>query len=204
MVDNIWLTSALWIGLALAASLISMRLALSIALVEIMMGALGGNIIGMPLTPWINYLASFGAILLTFLAGAEVDPDVVKRNVASTIDHRRRRFRRCPISAVMLTARYLFGWPLAAIADHRHRALHHLSRGGLRGHGGNRPQQDRDRQDHPRRLLRQRPRDRARARRGVRVLHYLARRIRRGDDRRSPSRCRSVGAVVLQARSGGG
>ena len=54
MMDNIWLTSALWIGLALASSLISIRLALSVALIEIMMGALGGNIIGMPLTPWIN------------------------------------------------------------------------------------------------------------------------------------------------------
>src|SRR5437868_3992491 len=85
MVDNIWLTSALWIGLALASSLISIRIALSVALVEIMVGAIGGNLIGMPLTPWINYLASFGAILLTFLAGAEVDTDVVRRNFGATM-----------------------------------------------------------------------------------------------------------------------
>ena len=117
MVDNIWLTSALWIGLALAASLISMRLALSVALVEIMVGALGGNIIGMPLTPWINYLASFGAILLTFLAGAEVDPDVVKRNVASTMTIGVVGFV-APYIGCFLTARYLlgWGWPQSQIA----------------------------------------------------------------------------------------
>ena len=117
MVDNVWLTSALWIGLALAASLISMRLALSVALVEIMVGALGGNIIGMPLTPWINYLASFGAILLTFLAGAEVDPDVVKRNVASTMTIGVVGFV-APYIGCLLTARFLlgWGWPQSQIA----------------------------------------------------------------------------------------
>src|ERR1039458_7716447 len=85
MMDNIWFTSALWIALALASALISIRLALSVALIEIMMGALGGNIIGMPLTPWINYLAGFGAILLTFLAGAEVDMAEVRRNLGASV-----------------------------------------------------------------------------------------------------------------------
>ena len=33
--ENVWLTSALWIGLALLASLISIRIAVSVALVEI-------------------------------------------------------------------------------------------------------------------------------------------------------------------------
>ena len=99
MTGNIWLESALWIGLALAASLISMRVAISVALIEIMVGAVGGNLIGMPLTPWVNYLASFGAILLTFLAGAEVDPEVVRKHVALHAQHRRGRLRRRLISA---------------------------------------------------------------------------------------------------------
>ena len=37
MVDNIWLTSALWMGLALLSSLISIRVAISVALIEIIM-----------------------------------------------------------------------------------------------------------------------------------------------------------------------
>jgi Kef-type K+ transport system membrane component KefB len=117
MMDNIWLTSALWLGLALASSLISMRLALSVALVEIMVGALGGNIIGMPLTPWINYLAGFGAILLTFLAGAEVDMDVVRRNFGSTMTIGVMGFI-APYIGCLLIARYLlgWGWPQSQIA----------------------------------------------------------------------------------------
>jgi len=57
MIENIWLASALWIALALISALISIRLALSVALIEIMVGAVGGNVIGLPLTPWVNYLA---------------------------------------------------------------------------------------------------------------------------------------------------
>lgn len=110
MTDNIWLTSALWIGLALASSLISIRLALSVALIEIMMGALGGNIIGMPLTPWISYLAGFGAILLTFLAGAEVDMAVVRRNLGASVGIGFVSFL-LPYLGCMLVARYLLGWP---------------------------------------------------------------------------------------------
>ena len=110
MVENIWLTSALWIGLALAASLISIRLALSVALVEIMVGAFGGNLIGMPLAPWINYLAGFGAILLTFLAGGEVDMEVVRRNVGASIGIGFLSFL-LPYLGCMMAARYLLGWP---------------------------------------------------------------------------------------------
>ena len=67
--DNIWLASALWIGLALAASLISIWAAISVALIEIMVGAVAGNLIGLPLTPWVNYLAGFGAILPLLMPG---------------------------------------------------------------------------------------------------------------------------------------
>ena len=58
--DNVWLASALWIGLALAASLISIWAAISVALIEIMVGAVAGNVIGLPLSPWVNYLAEIG------------------------------------------------------------------------------------------------------------------------------------------------
>src|SRR6266481_211126 len=110
MMENIWLASAVWIGLALASSLISIRLALSVALIEIMVGALGGNLIGLPLTPWVNYLAGFGAILLTFLAGAEVDMAVVKRNVGASLGIGFVSFL-LPYLGCMLAARYLLDWP---------------------------------------------------------------------------------------------
>src|SRR3989337_3389734 len=110
MLDNIWLASALWIGLGLASSLISIRLALSVALIEIVVGAIGGNLIGLPLTPWVNYLAGVGAILLTFLAGAEVDMAVVRRNVGASVGIGFVSFL-LPYLGCMLAARYLLDWP---------------------------------------------------------------------------------------------
>ena len=108
--DNLWLASALWVGLALASALISIRLALSVALIEIMVGALGGNLIGLQLTPWVNYLAGFGAILLTFLAGAEVDMAVVRRNVGASVGIGFVSFL-FPYLGCMLAARFLLDWP---------------------------------------------------------------------------------------------
>src|SRR6202795_1732467 len=110
MMDNIWLASAVWIALALASALISIRVALSVALIEIVVGAFGGNLIGLPLTPWVNYLAGFGAILLTFLAGAEGDMAVVRRNVGVSVGVGFVSFL-LPYIGCMLTARYLLGWP---------------------------------------------------------------------------------------------
>jgi Kef-type K+ transport system membrane component KefB len=110
MVENLWLASSVWIGLALVSALISIRLALSVALIEIMVGALGGNLIGLPLTPWVNYIAGFGAILLTFLAGAEVDMEVVRRNVGASVGIGVVSFL-LPYLGCMLAARYLLGWP---------------------------------------------------------------------------------------------
>jgi Kef-type K+ transport system membrane component KefB len=115
--DNVWLASALWIGLALAASLISIWAAISVALIEIMVGAVAGNVIGLPLSPWVNYLAGFGAILLTFLAGTEVDADVVRRNLGASVGVGFVSFL-APYLGCLLAARYLLGWswPEAQIA----------------------------------------------------------------------------------------
>jgi Kef-type K+ transport system membrane component KefB len=115
--DNVWLASALWIGLALAASLISIWAAISVALIEIMVGAVAGNVIGLPLSPWVNYLAGFGAILLTFLAGTEVDADVVRRNFGASVGVGFVSFLG-PYLGCLLAARYLLGWswPEAQIA----------------------------------------------------------------------------------------
>lgn len=78
--SNVWFDSAIWLGLALAASIISIRTAVSVALIEIMVGAIAGNLITLTLTDWVNFLAGFGAILLTFLAGTEIDPRVVRKH----------------------------------------------------------------------------------------------------------------------------
>jgi Kef-type K+ transport system membrane component KefB len=108
--ENVWLVSTLWIGLALLAALISIRIALSVALVEIMVGAVAGNLIGLELTPWINYLAGFGAVLLTFLAGTEIDADVIRKHFGPSIGIGVASFL-APYLGCLLFARYALDWP---------------------------------------------------------------------------------------------
>ncbi|MBE0533352.1 MAG: cation:proton antiporter [Rhodospirillales bacterium] len=109
--ENIWLMSALWVGLALMATLISIRLAVSVALIEIMVGALGGNLLGLAPNEWVNYLAGMGAILLTFLAGAELDPAIIRRNLWSTMSIGAVGFF-APYLGVLAYTVYVLGWPL--------------------------------------------------------------------------------------------
>jgi Kef-type K+ transport system membrane component KefB len=79
--DNVFLIAAAWVGLALLASLISIRLGISVALIEILVGVVAGNLTGLASHEWIDFLAAFGAVLLTFLAGAEIDPASLRRHL---------------------------------------------------------------------------------------------------------------------------
>jgi Kef-type K+ transport system membrane component KefB len=108
--DNVWLASALWIGLALIASVLSVWVAISVALTEIVVGAIAGNLVGLPLAPWVNFLAGFGAILLTFLAGAEIDPEVVRRKFWPSMSIGVISFA-APYAGVLLIAHYVVDWP---------------------------------------------------------------------------------------------
>jgi Kef-type K+ transport system membrane component KefB len=115
--DNVWLASALWIGLALAAALMQNWVAVSVALLEIIIGAVAGNLVDLTVTPWVNYLAGFGAILLTFLAGAEIDTRVIRRNFGSTMAIGTVGFL-APYIGILAYAHFVSGWswPQAQIA----------------------------------------------------------------------------------------
>ena len=115
--ENVWLIAALWIGLALAASMLSVWLTISVALTEIVVGAIAGNVIHLQLTDWINWLAGFGAILLTFLAGVEIDYAVIKRNFWSTMCVGLMGFF-APYLGILFFAHFVYGWswPQAQIA----------------------------------------------------------------------------------------
>ena len=84
--ENIWFLAALWVGLALIATLVAIWLGVSTALSEIVVGTVAQLVIGVVLggtglagqTQWITFLAGTGAIVLTFLAGAELDPSVFR------------------------------------------------------------------------------------------------------------------------------
>ena len=80
---ELYALAALWIGLALAAAMISIWLCVATALSEILVGTIAGAVLGTAVLgadqTWIKFLAGAGAILLTFLAGAEIDPDAFRR-----------------------------------------------------------------------------------------------------------------------------
>lgn len=110
---NIWLDAAFWIGLALVASLISVRLGISVAMVEIMVGVIGGNYLGLHTTAWVDFLAGFGSILLTFLAGAEVDPTVLRNKFKESFSIGVLAFL-FPFLACGAYAYYVSGWTYQA------------------------------------------------------------------------------------------
>jgi Kef-type K+ transport system membrane component KefB len=77
---------ALIIGLLVfLGSLISVETGISVALVEITLGVIGGNFLKVSSTPWLTFLAGFGGILLTFLAGAEVDLVILRERAKESL-----------------------------------------------------------------------------------------------------------------------
>ena len=83
---GVWALASLWLGLALIASLLSIWFRISTALSEIIVGTVAQLIIGAVIgaavlgtdETWVKFLSGVGAIVLTFLAGAELDPQVFK------------------------------------------------------------------------------------------------------------------------------
>lgn len=115
--DDIWFQSALWIGLALIAAMISMRLGIAVAMIELIVGAIAGAAIDLSATQWVIYLASVGAVLLTFLAGAEIDPEIFRSNLRVCLTMGFLSFL-VPYVGVLLFTRHVLGWswPEAQIA----------------------------------------------------------------------------------------
>lgn len=108
-----WETAAIWMGMALLASLISVRIGISVALIEICVGIVGGNMLAIQPTPWITSLAGFGSVVLTFLAGAEIDLAVMKEKWKETLGIGLASFF-VPCLSVMALAYWVAGWSLQA------------------------------------------------------------------------------------------
>lgn len=117
ILDNIWYVAAIWMGLAFVASLISIRVGLSVALIEILVGVVVGNITFagdhhiLKTTEWTNFLAMLGSGVLTFLAGAEIDPTSLRANFRASLSIGALSFA-LPFTGIWLFAQYVLGWPL--------------------------------------------------------------------------------------------
>ena len=114
---GIWGLAALWVGLALVATLLSIWLRISSALSEIVVGTIAQLIIGAAIgsavlgtdESWIKFLSGLGAIVLTFLAGAELDPQVFKLKWKEAGAIGFASFL-APFLGCAAAAHYLLGW----------------------------------------------------------------------------------------------
>jgi len=97
--------------LVLLASMLSVELGLSVAIIEIALGVIAGNLFGIVSTPWIDFLAAFASIVLTFLAGAEVDPTLLREKAKESFLIGGLSFA-LPFIGVGLFAYFIAGWDL--------------------------------------------------------------------------------------------
>jgi Kef-type K+ transport system membrane component KefB len=115
--EQVWFQAALWLILALVATLLSIWFRISTALSEIVVGtvaqlAIGAFIGTQALTsgaPWITFLAGTGAIVLTFLAGAELDPAIFRSKWKEAMVVGLVGFF-APFFGATAVAYYLIGW----------------------------------------------------------------------------------------------
>lgn len=84
--QEMFTVSAVWLALAVVSTIVASHMRLAMALVEILVGVIaaaaaerlwGAGALAADLD-WLKYIASAGAVLLTFLAGAELDPAMLK------------------------------------------------------------------------------------------------------------------------------
>jgi glutathione-regulated potassium-efflux system ancillary protein KefC len=114
---GVWALAALWLGLALVASLLSIWFRISTALSEIVVGTIAQLIIGAAIgsavlgtdESWVKFLSGLGAIVLTFLAGAELDPQVFKLKWKEAVSVGLASFF-FPFFGCAAAAYYLLGW----------------------------------------------------------------------------------------------
>jgi glutathione-regulated potassium-efflux system ancillary protein KefC len=119
--EPIFILAGIWLLIAVVAAIIAYHLEISIALVEIVVGvaaaAVADHFFGKgslgSTQPWLQFLASIGAVLLTFLAGAELDPAVMRTKLKEVSVIGIVGFA-APFAGGMAVARFLLGWSVPA------------------------------------------------------------------------------------------
>jgi len=69
----------------LLASVVSVELGVTVALIELTLGVVAGNIFDLQSQDWLDFIAQFASIVLTFLAGMEVDPAYMRRRLTASV-----------------------------------------------------------------------------------------------------------------------
>lgn len=115
--EAIFTHAAAWLFLALVSAVVAHHLKISIALVEICVGVaaaaaadrfLGPGALGAD-AEWLRFLAAAGAVMLTFLAGAELDPEIMRTKIREVSVVGLVGFV-APFLGCAAIARYILGW----------------------------------------------------------------------------------------------
>jgi Kef-type K+ transport system membrane component KefB len=77
--------AAVLAGVVLVASVLSVELGVTVALFELMLGVGVGNLFHLHSQDWLDFIAKFASIVLTFLAGMEVDPKYMRRRLGASL-----------------------------------------------------------------------------------------------------------------------
>ena len=97
----------------LLSSLISLRLGMAVAIIELILGAIFGNLGILHPTDWMTLLATFGGILLTFMAGTEIDTHVMREKYKESFLIGFFSFL-APFLFVLLFTYFVAGWNIQA------------------------------------------------------------------------------------------
>ncbi|MDH7514404.1 MAG: cation:proton antiporter [Bacteroidota bacterium] len=119
--EHLFTHAALWLGLAVISAIIAYHLRLSIALVEICVGVAAAALVGYigntgllaSDEEWFRFLASSGAVLLTFLAGAELEPEAIRTKWKEVSFVGIIGFF-APFAGCTAIARYVLNWDISA------------------------------------------------------------------------------------------
>ncbi len=77
--------AAIAAALVLVASIVSVEAGVTVALVELSLGVVAGNLFHLESQEWLAFVAAFASIVLTFLAGMEVDPAYMRRRLEASV-----------------------------------------------------------------------------------------------------------------------
>ena len=106
--------AAVLAAVVVVASMLSVELGISVALLELGIGVIAGNLFNLdPDQDWLVFIASFASIVLTFLAGAEVDPSDFRERFWASISIGLVSFVG-PFLVAWLVSYELLGWTLKA------------------------------------------------------------------------------------------
>jgi len=105
--------AAILAAVVVVASLVSVELGVTVALLELTLGVVVGNVFDLGSAEWLDFVAKFASIVLTFLAGMEVDPDYMRRRLSASLGIGFTSFAG-PFAVASLVSYFLIGWTLKA------------------------------------------------------------------------------------------